>query len=86
MPFVKLDCGILDSSVWVDRPQRDLFITALLMAQPFELDEETPQYHVPRREPGSTRPDLRQRAFGQSGGCRTPGNRQNSGLARCCQA
>jgi hypothetical protein len=46
MPFVKLDCGILDSSVWVDRPQRDLFITALLMAQPFELDEETPQYHV----------------------------------------
>jgi hypothetical protein len=46
MPFVKLDCGILDSSVWVDRPQRDLFITALLMAQPYELDEETPQYHV----------------------------------------
>jgi hypothetical protein len=39
MPFVKLDCGILDSSIWIDRPARELFITALLMAEPTVFDE-----------------------------------------------
>jgi hypothetical protein len=39
MPFVKLDCGILDSSLWVDREAREVFITALLMAKPYELKE-----------------------------------------------
>lgn len=34
--FVKLDCGILDSTVWPDRDLRDVFITALLMAKPRE--------------------------------------------------
>jgi hypothetical protein len=43
MPFVKLDCGMLDSSIWPDRIARELFITALLMAEPFELREETQQ-------------------------------------------
>jgi hypothetical protein len=37
MPFVKLDCGILDSSLWIDQDARTVFITALLMAEPFEL-------------------------------------------------
>lgn len=45
MPFVKLDCGILDSSLWVDRAQREVFITALLMAVPRELTEAFPSLH-----------------------------------------
>lgn len=35
--FVKLDCGLLDSTLWLDRQARELFITALLMAEPYEL-------------------------------------------------
>ena len=46
MAFVKLDCKILDSTIWLDRPARELFITALLMAKPFELLKPTPQLHV----------------------------------------
>ena len=43
MPFVKLDTGILNSTLWVEREQREVFITALLMAMPFELREPAPQ-------------------------------------------
>lgn len=39
MPFVKLDCGILDSSLWLDRTAREVFVTALLMAEHHELRE-----------------------------------------------
>ena len=46
MPFVKLDCGILDSTLWPDRPAREVFLTALLMAEPFELHEPAPQLAV----------------------------------------
>lgn len=46
MPFVKLDCGILDSTLWIDRECREVFITALLMAEPRELTEPTPQIAV----------------------------------------
>lgn len=46
MPFVKLDCAIVDSSLWVDRDLRSLFITALVMAEPFELTRPEPQLHV----------------------------------------
>lgn len=46
MPFVKIDCGIMFSTLWVDKPGRDLFITALLMAQPYELTESTEQIEV----------------------------------------
>ena len=46
MAFVKLDCGILDSTLWIDREARELFITALLMAEPHELKEKTPQIRV----------------------------------------
>ena len=37
--FVKLDCDMLDSSLWVDRDAREVFITALLMAKPLEAPE-----------------------------------------------
>lgn len=37
MPFVKLDTRILDSTLWIDRDLREIFITALLMAEPMEF-------------------------------------------------
>lgn len=46
MPFVKLDCQMLNSSIWGEKAQRDVFITALLMACPFEVREPTPQIMV----------------------------------------
>ena len=51
MAFVKLDCGILDSTIWPDREAREIFITALLMAKPHELFEGTPQIHVQTLDP-----------------------------------
>lgn len=39
VPFVKLDCGILDSTLWIDVDARLIFITALLMAEPYEAQE-----------------------------------------------
>jgi hypothetical protein len=45
-PFVKLDCGMLDSSLWIDKEARDVFITGLLMAEPFELQQPKPQLEV----------------------------------------
>ncbi len=46
MSFVKLDCAMLNSSIWPEKDQRDLFITALLMAEPVELREAMPQIAV----------------------------------------
>jgi hypothetical protein len=46
MPFVKLDCGILHSTLWADVDSSRVFITALLMAKPFETTEPLPQYEV----------------------------------------
>ena len=46
MAFVKLDCGMLDSTIWIDRDARELFITALLMAEPRELVEPAKQIEV----------------------------------------
>lgn len=46
MPFVKLDCGILDSTIWIDREARELFITALLMGVPCQTTEHTAQLEV----------------------------------------
>ncbi|HEY2351961.1 MAG TPA: hypothetical protein VGH83_05590 [Candidatus Acidoferrum sp.] len=46
MAFVKLDTCILDSSLWIERSVRDVFITALLMAEPFELVEPANQIEV----------------------------------------
>ena len=45
MPFVKLDTGILESTLWIDRAMRDVFITALLMAEPYEVT--TPEITYP---------------------------------------
>ncbi len=46
MPFVKLDTGILNSTLWVDRDVTQLFITALLMAEPFEVRSPMEQLKV----------------------------------------
>lgn len=46
MPYVKLDCGMLDSTTWFDKDGRDVFITALLMATPKEFDEPLPQLEI----------------------------------------
>ena len=46
MPFVKLDTRILDSTLWVERECREIFLTALLMAEPWEVTEPMPQIRV----------------------------------------
>ncbi len=46
MPFVKLDTGILNSTLWVDRDVTQIFITALLMAEPFEIRVPMEQLEV----------------------------------------
>lgn len=51
MPFVKLDTGILHSTLWAEREARELFITALLMAEPHEIHESTKQLKVDNIEP-----------------------------------
>jgi hypothetical protein len=43
MAFVKLDCGILTSTTWMEKDVRDIFITALLMATPEEVTEDAPE-------------------------------------------
>ena len=50
MAFVKLDTGILDSTLWIERECREVFITALLLAEPFELRTPTEQLEVRRLE------------------------------------
>lgn len=51
MAFVKLDKGILTSTLWTDTPAREVFITALLMAEPFELQEPIEALRVRTIEP-----------------------------------
>jgi Recombinase zinc beta ribbon domain/Recombinase len=46
MPFVKIDVGIVDSSLWPDEPGTRVFLTALCMATPYELTTPTPQLAV----------------------------------------
>lgn len=46
MPFVKLDCGILDSTLWLDKDAREMFITALLMAVPCSYDDSVPEVEI----------------------------------------
>jgi len=46
MSFVKLDCGMLDSSIWPDFIQKNVFITALLMAVPRVFNEPQKQLEV----------------------------------------
>lgn len=51
MAFVKLHTKLLDSSLWLDRDARDIFITALLMAQPVTLDEPSDAIHCRKLAP-----------------------------------
>lgn len=44
--FVKLDVGILESTLWSERDLRDVFLTALLMASPIEFKTEVAQLEV----------------------------------------
>lgn len=46
LAYVKLDTAILDSTLWIEREQREVFITALLMADPWEARDEVPTFHV----------------------------------------
>lgn len=46
MAFVKLDTGILDSTLWMDREARECFVTALLMAVPQEFEAPIQQIEV----------------------------------------
>lgn len=46
MAYVKLDCGILNSTLWVEKPCRDIFLTALLLARPKEFSEPVRQLEV----------------------------------------
>lgn len=49
--FVKLDSGFLESSTWLDRDARDIFITALLLAVPREFTEPVQQLSHDSLEP-----------------------------------
>jgi hypothetical protein len=51
LPFVKVDCDIVESSVWMPRDLRSLFLTALFMAKPHNLTAPTPQLKVRSNEP-----------------------------------
>jgi len=50
MAFVKLDTKILDSTLWIERDLREIFITALLMAEPREFQGPTRQIEIGRLE------------------------------------
>ena len=50
MAFVKLDTGILDSTLWMEKDQRDVFLTALLMALPHEFKEPQRQTEIDTME------------------------------------
>lgn len=45
MPSIKLDPTLLDSNLWLDRDVRDVFLTALLMAKPFEVSSSLQGFH-----------------------------------------
>lgn len=46
MAFVKLDQGILNSTIWVQRPDLEIFITALLIAEPVEFLSPVPTIKI----------------------------------------
>jgi hypothetical protein len=51
MPYVKLDTGLLDSSLWLAPDQTRLFLAALLMAQPQEFHQPLAVLPVGSTEP-----------------------------------
>jgi hypothetical protein len=52
MAFVKLDCGIVNSTIWADHDARLIFLTALLLAEPREYIAPIRQLKL--REQGET--------------------------------
>lgn len=46
MAYVKLDTGILNSTLWIDLPQSRVFITALLLAEPMEFHEPVETFEI----------------------------------------
>ena len=44
--YVKMDTGLLDSTLWANKDQRDVFLTALLMASPHELEHPARQLKI----------------------------------------
>lgn len=51
MPFVKIDTGILDSTLWDDVDGRNVFLTAVFMAVPRELTAPMPELRIDSTEP-----------------------------------
>lgn len=51
MAFVKLDVGILDSTLWALPLERDIFLTGLCMSKPFTLTQPMPQLDVTTGQP-----------------------------------
>lgn len=49
--FVKLDCRITESSLWLDRDARSLFVTALVLAEPYTLERPVDQIQVRELKP-----------------------------------
>jgi hypothetical protein len=55
--FVKLDAGLLDSTLWAARPQMEIFLVALLKAKPRRFDEPVREIAPDSTEPtGFTAP------------------------------
>lgn len=52
MAFVKLDRGILTSTIWCLRPDLEVFVTALLMGEPREYTEPIPTLKIDSLEDG----------------------------------
>ena len=46
MAFVKLDCNILNSTIWYDFAAKNVFLTALLMSRPRKITEPLEQIEV----------------------------------------
>ena len=46
MGYVKIDSRIFDSSLWMGKEMRDIFMVALILAMPFELTEPTEAIEV----------------------------------------
>ncbi len=46
MAYVKLDTGIIRSTIWMDPDACKVFLTALLMAEPYEVAESMPALNI----------------------------------------
>lgn len=51
MAFIKLDTGILNSTLWVDREAREIFIAALLLAVPKDCAEPVAEIATDSTDP-----------------------------------